>query len=151
MWFWGACLHDFLYFFGIDFCIDFWNIFDGKWCQNGSQKYQPGPQFLHIFYSLFRTSTLGGILVALWLPFGTLLAPFGSLLARFWPQWAHFWYAFGTICLLLAPFCSILMSKIALGGTPQRYAPQRESFRQMAPTWDHFGSIFSQKSQKWHP
>ena len=51
--------------------------------------------------------------------------------------WAHCW-------VLLKPVCSMLTSKITLGGAPRRTENQvgktnalpRESFKQTSPTWD---------------
>ena len=70
--------------------LDFCHPLAPKWHPNGSQKTLLGPICLHTFGFVFRTSTFGCILVAIWLPFGYLLAPFGSVLAPFWSLWFAF-------------------------------------------------------------
>ena len=72
--------------------------------------------FFHHFRDLFRRSIFGCILVALWLPFGSLLAPFGSLWLPFAPLWLPFgslWHPLGDLLApigsLLAPFGSLLL------------------------------------------
>ena len=53
----------------------------------------PGASQIHHFRDLYRRSTFGCILVALWLTFGSLLAPIGSL-----------WLTLGSLWLHLPPF-----------------------------------------------
>ena len=68
--------------------------------QNGSQKLTCGPPWDHLFGDIFRTSILGCILTAFWLPFGPLWLPFGSLSLPF----GSFWLPFGSFWLHFGPF-----------------------------------------------
>ena len=120
-WFWEHFLINFHTFSTSTFALIFEHIFNGKWHPNGSQKMLLGPICLHTFGFVFRTSTFGCILVAIWLPFGYLWLPsarfwlhfgrFGSLLEHFWwkmgpktdreiDEQASFFSSFSRHCLL---------------------------------------------------
>ena len=85
------------------FWMPFWVHFGAKWSQNGSQNHH----FWHPKSTLAPKSTLGCILVAFGLTFGSLLAPFGSLLAPFGTLWLPFGSLLAPFGSLLAPFCSL--------------------------------------------
>ena len=62
--------------------------------------------FLFLFRDPFRRSTFGCILVARWLPFGSLWLPFGPLWLPFGPFWlsfGHFWIPFGPFWFHFGP------------------------------------------------
>ena len=91
-----ALSHKFLYFFDIDFCIDFLMPFWREIYEKGEPEF---PVQAPLFRDLFRRSIFWCILVAHWLTFGSLLAPFGSLWATLWHPLAHFWLHFGSLGL----------------------------------------------------
>ena len=95
-----AFSHTFSYFLAIDFCIDFLMHFHQKWSPKGSGKLLCSGHFALLFRNIFRRSTFGCILVALWLPFGSLWLPFGCP-----------WLSSGS---LLVPFGALLLSIFSL-------------------------------------
>ena len=76
-----------------------------------------GPPLGLLFGDLFRISTFGSILVAIWLTFGTLgapfwsrLAPFGSILVAFGATLAPFWVLLVAFDRFRHPFRPILVA-----------------------------------------
>ena len=69
---------------------------------------------------LFRTSSFKCILVAIWLPFGSLLAPPGS----FWTHLVAFWSTFGSFWEHFGAFWTYFQSKIISLGNQLAKHPQ---------------------------
>ena len=115
-------------FFSQSICASiFYNVFNGKWTKNDSQKY-PGN---HTFGDLFRTwSPLGSP----WLPFGSLWLPFGSLLAAFGSLLAAFSSLFAPFGCLFAPLCSSRHPSGSFWGPPGAFG------RPFGPSWGSNGS-----------
>ena len=104
------------------FASFFSSIFNGKWFPKRCHFILTRWPFWLPFRDLFRRSIFRCILVALWLPFGSLLPPFGSLLLPFgsllapsgtlwatlWLQLAHFWRPLAHFCCLWRSIFSLL-------------------------------------------